>query len=159
MNVISADPDQQTEALPQHSRGLQQRLPAAVRGVHRSSVAALRGRGSLHGAVGQIQPQHHHLHRWLYCITHTDEITSACKNLCNISFFNHQSLTFLTWMLWLPTSLWLWSVFTAPSTRGSTSTKCPNCSRRSRYVLSFGKMLHARWLVTGERGRISQISW
>lgn len=59
---VSVDPNQQAEALLQHSRRLQQRVPSAVRGLHRSPVSALWGRGSLHGAVGQIQPEHHHLY-------------------------------------------------------------------------------------------------
>lgn len=44
-----------------------------------------------------------------------------------------QSRTFLTWTLWLPTSLWLWSVFTVLLTHGLTSTKYQSCSKRSRY--------------------------
>lgn len=60
----------------------------------------------------------------------------------------NQSQTSPTSMPWLRTSRWQWSVFTAPLTHGSTSTKCRSCSRKSRYVANTqlnGNYITATW--------------
>lgn len=73
------------------------------------------------------------------CITSTPvSRMTTCRPVivskaCGTFLSHHQSQTFLTWMLCLPTSHWLWSVFTVPLTHGSTSIKYQSCSRRSRY--------------------------
>ena len=58
-----AHSDQQAEALPQHPWRLQQRLQAALRGLHWTPFPPVRGRGPFHGALGKVESQHGHLHR------------------------------------------------------------------------------------------------
>lgn len=91
-------------------------------------------------------------------IVDMDEKMSSCNykakdkllkaSVASLSY--HQSQTFLTWMPWLPTSHWLWSAFTVPSTHGSTSTKYQSCSKKSRYgqhLLPFANMVNGLLLL------------